>query len=167
MAREDTEAFELEHDPGARRRRTIVTFLVVALLLFFAFWYAMSYIRADDARRALPKATPSASCPVAPADIRVNVYNGTTRDGLAAKVTGDLRKRGFVVGKVGNDPKGGNVAGAGQLRYGGAGAHQVRVLGRHVGEMEQVADQRKSAVVDVVLGKDFVQLVPLAEARGC
>ncbi|MBM6544604.1 LytR C-terminal domain-containing protein [Janibacter sp. YIM B02568] len=166
MAREDTEAFDIEHDRGARRRRTIVTFLVVALLLFFAFWYAMSYIRADDARRVTPKATPS-SCAVAPADITVNVYNGTTREGLAAKVTGALRKRGFVIGKVGNEPEGGKVAGAGQLRYGAQATEQVRIVARHVGQMEQLPDQREDPVVDVVLGKDFAQLVPLATARGC
>ena len=75
---------------------------IVALLLFFACWYALSYIRADDARRAQPSAGRSPMCTLEPADITVNVFNGTKREGLAASVSGNLRKRGFVIGTVGN-----------------------------------------------------------------
>jgi hypothetical protein len=152
--------------PDDRRRRAIVTVLVVVLLLFFAFWYALSYIRADDERRSLPPVDRSTTCPVEPADITVNVLNGTKREGLAASVSGTLRKRGFVIGEVGNFSKS-NVAGVGQVRFGAEAGHQVKVVTRHLGDVEQVQVKRKGTKIDVILGKDFTQLVPLSQAKGC
>ena len=113
MPSEDTDAYDVVDDHGARRRRAIITFAIVSLLLFFAFWYALSYIRADDARRAQPSAGRSPMCTLEPADITVNVFNGTKREGLAASVSGNLRKRGFVIGTVGNAKSA--VAGAGEI----------------------------------------------------
>lgn len=158
--------YDVEEARAARRRRSLVTFLVVALLLFFAVWYALSYIRADDARRALPSVDRSPSCPVEPADITVNVLNGTTREGLAASVSSNLRKRGFVIGQVRNASRN-NVAGVGEVRFGDAAGHQVKVVARHLGEVNQVGIQRDGTTIDVVLGEQFTQLVPLSEARGC
>ena len=165
MPSEDTDAYDVVDDHGARRRRAIITFAIVALLLFFAFWYALSYIRADDARRAQPSAGRSPMCTLEPADITVNVLNGTKREGLAASVSGNLRKRGFVIGTVGNAKSA--AAGVGELRFGPSAGDHAKVVARHVGAAKQVQLKREGAKVDIVLGKDFTQLVPLSEARGC
>lgn len=160
---------EYEVDERAsRRRRSVVTFLVVALLLFFAVWYALSYLRADDERRASGRSTTTpTTCPIQPQDVVINVYNGTTRDGLAANVARDLRERGFAVRRIENYQRSSKVGGIGQIRYGERGAHKVKVIARHTGEMKQVNDKRKKSVIDVVVGKDFTQLVPVSQARGC
>lgn len=162
MAHDDT----VDLSPDDRRRRAVVTIIVVVLLLFFALWYALSYIRADDERRSLPSVDRSPTCPVQPADITVNVLNGTKREGLAASVSGNLRKRGFVIGEVGNFSQS-NVAGVGQVRFGSEAGHQVKVVARHLGDVKQVQVKRKGTTIDVVLGKDFAQLVPLSQAKGC
>ena len=46
--REDFDDYGEEDPVRARRRRSVITFAVVLLLLFFAVWYALSYIRADQ-----------------------------------------------------------------------------------------------------------------------
>ncbi|OAB87469.1 hypothetical protein AWH69_05135 [Janibacter melonis] len=165
MARGDYEEVDRGRSQG---RRTFVTVLVVLLLLFFAFWYAMSYIRADEARRE-PRASASTSsaCPVQPEDVVVNVYNGTGRDGLAASVARDLRKRGFEVRTIDNWRGGQRVDGAGQIRYGKRGAPKVALLAKHTGSMKKVVDKRRYSIIDVVIGKDFADLQPVSRARRC
>lgn len=154
----------------ARRRRAAVTFLVVVLLLFFAAWYAMSYIRADDERRAnRPTASPTRSCALTPKDVRVNVYNATTRDGLAGRVAGELEKRGFEIGAVANDPWNRPVSGVAELRYGPKGSAAATLVAAHVDEAKERKDERSWSTVDIVLGPKFSSLVPadLAKKRGC
>lgn len=157
-----------EAGSGSRGPRTAVTLVVVAVLLFFAFWYAMSYIRADDEQRTSSgTSTTSLQCVVQPEDVVLNVYNGTTRDGLAARVGRDLRARGFVVKKIGNYPEGQDVGGTGQIRYGPKVANKVKVVVRHVGELEQAKVDRENVAIDVVLGRDFRDLVAEDRAAGC
>ncbi|WP_252975193.1 LytR C-terminal domain-containing protein [Janibacter melonis] len=165
MARGDYEEADRGRSQG---RRTFVTVLVVLLLLFFAFWYAMSYIRADEEGRRRPGASASTSsvCAIQPKDVVVNVYNGTGRDGLAASVARDLRKRGFQIRKIENY-HGGRVGGVGLIRYGDKGAPKVKVVGRHAGAMQKVRDKRVRSIIDVVVGKDFEDLEPLSVARRC
>jgi len=58
------------------------------------------------------------------------VFNGTTRGGFAEQVADELRKRGFMVDKVGNDPLKRKIRGTGELRYGPtvAAGDQVKAL---------------------------------------
>lgn len=167
----ETEVYGEPTESRERRRRSLVTFLVVLLLLFFAAWYALSYIRAEEDRRANGPAPSSAtpSCSITPKDVQVNVYNATTREGLAGRVAEQLEKRGFVVKTVANDPKKVEVTGAGQLRFGPKGAAQARLVAAHVSEAKDVKDQRQRTTVDIVLGPGFRNLVSadLAERRGC
>lgn len=158
-----------EHaDPAAsRRRRSIVTFTVVGLLLFFAFWYAMSYIRADAGRAApTPETTSAPSCAIAPEDVTVAVLNGTTRDGLAGTVAKQLRSRGFAVSKVANNPAGQDVPGRGVLRSGPDQEDERELVVKHVGELTDQNAEGGSDPVTVILGKDFDGL-PGAVDDGC
>ena len=76
-----------------RPRRSLIVIAVVVLVLFFAFWYAWSYYQADNSARAArpPAATCSPFDPkvVTPESTRVNVYNASTRAGLAGSVEGE------------------------------------------------------------------------------
>ncbi len=143
-----------------RRRRMAITLGLVLLALFFAFWYALSYY---DGAKDTP--TPRKTCvtppaALAPAKIRVNVYNATTRTGLAATTSTSLASRGFVIGKVDNDPLKKTVKTAVEVRHGTAGVAGARVVAKHLTGVTFVRDARKDASVDVVLGNAWKALAP-------
>ena len=105
-----------------RKRRTLITLAVVLLGLFFAFWYAWSYYQSDLAARATRP--PGATCApydakaVTPERTKVNVYNASDRQGLAASVSRALGDRGFDIGKVANDPSSRKAPSVAEVRYG-------------------------------------------------
>lgn len=154
---------------GDGRRGSAVWALVLVLVLAGAAFGAWSYLAlgADD-----DVATPRASCPpteppptvVPPAQVKVNVYNATQRRGLASAVATQLKKRGFKVGKVSNDPLKRTVTGLAEVRASTTGADAARTVVAQVGQVVLVPDQRKDASVDLVLGATFKALVPPAAA---
>lgn len=153
----------------SRRRRALVTLLVVALMLFFAFWYAYSYYRSSGQAAAAPAPTCTTAAPAKatkatkatapkPADITVNVYNATDRDGLAGKTASAVRERGFKVATVTNDPLQRTVTGPAEVRYGKSGAAKATVVLALVKGAKPVRDARTDASVDLVLGRKFTAL---------
>ncbi len=151
----------------ARRRRALITLGVVALMLFFAFWYAYSYYQHSDK----PRATPTTSCTattaaavLAPKQVTVNVYNATDRNGLAAKTAADVRKRGFKVGTVSNDPLSKDVTTTAEVRYGPKGKAAGKLVLGLVKGSKAVADKRTDTSVDLVLGTKFAALAAPAKS---
>jgi LytR cell envelope-related transcriptional attenuator len=144
----------------ARRRRALITLAVVALMLFFAFWYAYSYYRSSGEPRATPvtSCTTTATAP-APGKITVNVYNATERSGLAARTATEVRKRGFKVSTVSNDPLARQVVGTAEVRYGKTGAPAGKLVIALVKGAKGVQDARVDGSVDLVLGDKFTALV--------
>ncbi len=125
--------------------------------------------------------TPRVRCPapgatpvvVVPSDVRVNVYNATDTRGLAATVAGKLRKRGFTVKRVDNDPLDRTVTGAAEVRSSARGQGAARTVAAQVAPAGQVgaaadvptvADRRANASVDLVLGAAWNGLRPPADA---
>jgi hypothetical protein len=108
-------------------------------------------------REALPK----------PGQVTVNVYNATPRGGLAKNVAAELKKRGFVVGKVDNAPKeyDKKVKGTGML-LGAKTATDTAlpVLGTQLAGTESRADDRKGGEVDLILGTKFKDLAKKEDA---
>ena len=153
----------------ARRRRAVITVGLALLMVFFAGWYSMSYIRADEASRSATSSSTSEppACDLDPSQVEVNVYNATDREGLAGRVAGDLKKRGFVVRTVANDPKQVEVTGRGQLRHGPNGSQGSQLVARHEGTVEDDPDDRERAAVDLVLGPDYQHLVDEDRAKAC
>jgi hypothetical protein len=145
----------------ARRRRALITLGLVALMLFFAFWYAYSYYRAGDHQRtaAKPVCTTATAAP-RPADVTVNVYNATTRDGLAKKTAAEVRKRGFLVATVSNDPLQKKVTGTAEVRYGPSGKKDAALVLQLVKGAKGVQDARNDSSVDLVLGARYKALAP-------
>ncbi|QES49049.1 hypothetical protein DEJ50_15780 [Streptomyces venezuelae] len=96
-----------------------------------------------------------------PGQITVNVYNATPRSGLAKSVGDELRKRGFVVGKVGNAPPDFDkkVPGPGIL-LGSARTDKAAysVLGTQLAGTTQQTDTRETADIDLILGDGFKDL---------
>ncbi|WP_392543359.1 LytR C-terminal domain-containing protein [Oryzobacter telluris] len=158
---------EAEVSVGARRRRrTLITIGVVLLALFFAFWYALSYYQADSAARA--GRTPAPTCvpydpdAVTPAQVKLNVYNASSRTGLAGTVAKELAERGFDIGKVANDPTSRTPPTVAEIRFGPAGkATASLVRGAFPDGTKTFQDKRKDTSVDVALGAKYTRLVPV------
>ena len=158
---------EAEVSVNARRkRRQLIVLGVVVLGLFFAFWYAWSYYQADNSARA--SRPPAATCApydpkvVTPANTRVNVYNASDRVGLAGSVSRSLRERGFVIGKVANDPSSRKAPKVAEIRYGAKGEAQAKLLRTSLPKgTALVKDKRKVATVDLALGAKYTALAPV------
>jgi cytoskeletal protein RodZ len=110
-----------------------------------------------------PSAKPPAALPL-PSAITVNVYNATTRKGLAKTTSGELAARGFHTGKVTNDPSKKIIAAAAEIRYGPAGAEAAKVVAAQVIGAVLVPDNRKDGSVDFVLGEGYAALATPAQA---
>lgn len=149
----------------SRRRRAAITLGVVVALLLGAFWYAYSYVRGATGSTPTPSATCTTAPPAATA-VTVNVYNGTSRSGLAATTAEQVKKRGFTVAKVANDPLKRSPKGTAEIRFGKSGAKQAAQVAALVAGSTKVQDSRKNATVDLVLGAKFTSLVPATSASG-
>jgi hypothetical protein len=153
----------------------VVVAIVVALALGAAggWWFSGR----DKGTGASP--TPSTSCATTPAasssakpvkypatrTITVNVYNATTRKGLAKATSLELAARGFVIGKVANDPLSKVIAASAEIRSGPAGATKAKVVGAQVPGPVYVIDARKDTSVDFVLGEGYSALNTPAQAN--
>ncbi|MCW2130916.1 LytR C-terminal domain-containing protein [Arthrobacter sp. VKM Ac-2550] len=143
----------------------VVLTLLVALIIA-AVLTALAVVRGDFKIPGWSHTpAPEATCPAAvheypPTDsITVNVYNGTQEEGLAGQTSGLLAKRGYQIGEVASK----RISHSGVTAVvisGPAGEANAFNLQRNIPETEYVADQRADASVDVVLGKEFKQLVP-------
>lgn len=152
----------------ARVRRPLLVLLVIAALAASGYWFLV--LRDGPATRAAP--APIRSCPapvptpalVPTGQVKVNVYNATGRRGLAATVATALRRRGFKVADVANDPAKRAVTGVAEVRSSTAGAGAARTVGAQVFEFVSVPDKRADASVDLVLGASFKALRSPARA---
>ena len=95
-----------------------------------------------------------------PKKVRVNVYNATETSGLASKTARDLKKRGFVIKDVANDPAGLPIEGVARIRYGPKGAKRAELLSYYVPGAELVEMERPGTVVDLALGDSFTFVPP-------
>ncbi|MEU8677272.1 LytR C-terminal domain-containing protein [Streptomyces sp. NPDC048560] len=155
------------------RRRLVLATVAAVVALGLAGWGTLQLIdvftggdekavAADHKKKcasvkpaAAPKALPR------PAGIKVNVYNATPRSGLAKAAAEELKKRGFVIGKVGNAPAAYDkkVPGPGMLLGAPTAAGgSFTVLGTQLPGSTQKTDARKTADVDLILGTKFKAL---------
>ncbi|MFF3848659.1 LytR C-terminal domain-containing protein [Streptomyces sp. NPDC002328] len=114
----------------------------------------------------LPSAAPAAL--PAPAQITVNVFNATTRGGLAKTTADELKKRGFKIGQVGNASKeyDKKVPGTGVLLGPAASLNSsLPVLATQLTTAERRTDAaRTGPTIDLILGNGFKTLTTPAEA---
>jgi ABC-type uncharacterized transport system permease subunit len=144
--------------------------LVVGLLVGAAggFWVGQhrgtASAAAASASVSCPPVTPASAVALPAAKtITVNVYNATTRAGLARSTSVLLVQRGFQIKSVANDPKNASVAGSAEVRYGPKGALAAKVVAAQVMGAALVPDQRADATVDFVLGQGFTALATPAQ----
>ena len=143
---------------SGRRPLPPLIFLLVLALAAGAVWWTV--IRQDRAQRAeVAQACESAEevpPQLDPATVSVRVHNATDTGGLAQQVAEGLRARGFTVGEVANDPTDRQVEGVGEVRYGPRGRDAARFLAVYMPGAGMYRDTRADAVVDLVLGPEFV-----------
>ncbi|MFF0435177.1 LytR C-terminal domain-containing protein [Streptomyces sp. NPDC004327] len=168
-----------------RRRRIVLGAAAAVLVLGAAGWGTLQLVdvfsggdektttaagKQNDCKPApAPRAStqPGAAALPKPAQITVNVYNATPRGGLAKATADELKKRGFVIGKVGNAPAAYDkkVPGTGLL-LGAPGATKgtFSVVGTQLKGATTKVDTRATADVDLIIGTAFKQLDPKAAA---
>lgn len=144
-----------------RRRRRIrgpVTLVVLITLLIGVAWYGWEKVlNVPQPVERLVCSTPSpgAKQRISSETVVVNVYNAGEIGGMAEDTAAELRKRGFSVGRVANDPKQSKVKKV-QIRGRAADAPEVKLMAAQVaGEPEPKADSRTDASVDLVVGDKF------------
>jgi hypothetical protein len=103
-----------------------------------------------------------------PAQITVNVFNATTRSGLAKTTADELKKRGFKIGDVGNASKqyDKKVAGTGILLGPASSLNtSLPVLATQLSTAERRTDAaRTGPTLDLIIGNGFKALTSQADA---
>ncbi|KUL26637.1 LytR C-terminal domain-containing protein [Streptomyces regalis] len=125
--------------------------------------------KADCDTRATPSATATAPAALPePGRITVNVFNATTRSGLAKQTADELKKRGFKIGDVGNATKqfDKKVKGTGILLGPDSALNtSLPVLAAQLGAADRRTDAaRKGTAVDLIIGDKFKELTKKADA---
>jgi LytR cell envelope-related transcriptional attenuator len=151
-----------------RRRRRLAATAVLGLLVLAAGVYGVVSLvsppsskpaaAACPAGAARPAGAAAATALPSPAQITVNVYNASSRHGLAATTAALLKQRGFTIGKVTNDPLKANLTVPAQIRGGTAGSTGMRVIAAEVSGAQLQQDARADNSVDLVLGTSFSAL---------
>ena len=155
-------------DETARVRRRVlhgVVLVLLAGLIAAGIIVAMAII---NGRLKIPAAEPApapvSSCPASMFDyvpndkINLNVYNSTTRAGLARSVADEFLARKFVVGNVSNTNAGSR--GVAAVVSGAGGQSAAFTVQRNVPGSDYFQDGRTDASVDVILAQDYKALVP-------
>jgi hypothetical protein len=151
-----------------RARRQAITLLLVGGVLLVSFLFAAAYYggwfstpKPKTATGACPTSTSTSA--VKPSQVHVNIYNASNRNGLAKKVSGEMKLQGFVTGKVANDPLKASFKDPAQVRYGTKGKAGADLVAKEVSGAKMVLDKRKDATVDLVLGAAYSSLtVPVS-----
>lgn len=169
-----------------RRRGRIIAALIASVLALGLLGWGSSQLYhvftgdddGDTKANAAPQNRPS--CKPAPAPTRparlvlpqpsgvtLNVFNATTRGGLAKTTADELAERGFKVARFGNAP--GNydkkVSQSALLVAGPAGEAAAREAGTQVaGSSVKIDPARKDRSVDLLIGNGFTVLASPADA---
>ncbi|QDY89351.1 LytR family transcriptional regulator [Arthrobacter sp. UKPF54-2] len=155
---------ELENPVRMRRRilHGVVLVLLVglvtaAIVVALAIMNGQIKIPTTERSQAAASLCPDASFDYTPHDkINLNVYNSTSRPGLARTVADEFLARKFVVGSVGNTQSG--YRGVALVVSGAAGQSAAFSVQRNLPGSDYVQDGRSDPSVDVILTGDFKDL---------
>lgn len=132
----------------------IVAAIIVALAIMNGQLKIPTTAGSDEPRTACPSAT----FDYTPNDrINVNVYNSTSRPGLARSVADELLARNFVVGAVANTEA--SHRGVAAVVSGAAGQSAAFSVQRNLSGSDYFQDGRTDASVDLILAVDYQELV--------
>ena len=157
-----------------RHLTTTVTMLVLVGLLVLGATWGWKSLFADLPETGTTAATPTPTCKpekvepgqkITAKQVRVSVFNGGSRSGLAGQTLDKLAERGFLTGDVGNAPSDIEVK---RVQVWSTTRHddQARLVARQFGKDVKVrhSNQDLGAGVDVIVGDDFKRLVKAPHA---
>lgn len=155
-------------DETARVRRRVLHGAVLVLLVGLIAAGIIVALAVINGRLKIPSAepapTPVSSCPASTFDytptdkVNVNVFNSTSRPGLARSVADELLARKFVVGNVSNTSPG--YRGVAAVVSGAAGQAAAFTVQRNLQGSDYFQDGRNDTSVDLILSQDYTALVP-------
>ncbi len=153
-------------DNPVRLRRRIVHGVVLVVLVGLIAAAIVVALAIMNGQITLPTAERSRAatslCPAAthdytaPEKINLNVYNSTSRPGLARSVADELAARKFMVGAVGNTTS--SYRGVALVVSGAAGQSAAFTVQRNLPGSDYLQDSRTDPSVDVILTGDYQQL---------
>ena len=143
-----------------RQRRSMIVLAIVLLSLAGAFYYASSYFR-ETTPQPGPCTTVVAAPPLKPADVSINVFNATSRRGLALSTSKVAAQRGFKIASVGNDPQDKTIKDVAHIRYGPEGEESAKLLAQHIKGAKLIQDKRKGDKIDLALGTTWKGFGPV------
>ena len=156
---------ELPGHPGRLRRR-ILHGVVLMLLVGLVTAAVVAALAIMNGQIKIPTAERSQTavsvCPEAlfdytpPEKINLNVYNSTSRPGLAGSVADEFAARKFIVGAVANTTSG--YRGVALVVSGAAGQSAAFSVQRNLPGSDYFQDGRTDPSVDVILTGDFKAL---------
>lgn len=155
-------------DKTARVRRRVLHGVVLVLLLGLIAAGVITALAVLDGKLRIPGAGPAeqtvSTCPdatfdyVPPDKVNVNVFNSTSRPGLAGSVSKELLARKFVVGAVANVDA--SYRGSAAVVSGAAGQSAAFTVQRHLPGSDYFQDSRTDGSVDVILAQQYSALTP-------
>ena len=156
---------DLREDPVRRRRRILHGVVLVLLVgvIATAIVVALSIMNGQIKIPTAERSQEAASvCPEAvynytpPETINLNVFNSTSRPGLARSVADEFAARKFIVGAVSNTTS--TYRGVALVVSGAAGQSAAFTVQRNVPGSDYFQDGRTDPSVDVIITGDFKEL---------
>ena len=154
------------HDNPVRMRRRILHGVVLVLLVALVAAAIMMALAIMNGQIKIPAAERSQAaasvCPEArfdytpPEKVNLNVYNSTSRPGLARSVADAFAERKFIVGAVANTTS--SYRGVALVVSGAAGQSAAFSVQRNLPGSDYFQDGRTDPSVDVILTGDFQEL---------
>ena len=153
-------------DGTSRVRRRVIHGVVLVLLIGLIAAAIITALAIINGQLRIPAAEAPeetvAACPAATFDytpnnqINLNVYNSTSRPGLARAVADEFLARAFVVGAVANIDAG--YRGVAAVISGAAGQSAAFSVQRNLPGSDYFQDSRSDGSVDVILSQDLSAL---------
>ena len=149
----------------------LITTLLALGLVSLAVWFGaipapfdVPFITPEPEDTTIAQPCPPADAlPVPYSEITANVYNGTTRGGLAAATASELESRGLTIAARANDPTG-RYFGATLIRAGQAGLAEAYTAAALFPDAIVQLDVRDGATIDITLGSEYEAMRPSGEA---
>jgi len=154
-------------------KATLITILM-ACMLVLGYGVATYLVRqqqapAATASQSAPAGQPTVDpCSTAPQRLGdglpvkdavvLNVYNGTSKQGMAAQAALDFKREGFRILSIANDPRKVELKGVGEIRFGPGARKAAKLVEYYLAGAKMVELKRDDTVVDVALGPAYTQL---------
>jgi hypothetical protein len=127
--------------------------VILLVILVGGVWWGWNSLTSSSEQNCVEQKLPNNR--LVPKQVVINVYNGGAKAGTAQKTADELRKRGFNVKKVANEPKG-DKTDVVAVRGTAADSPELKlILGQLNQAPEKVGDERADHTVDLVVGVKY------------